>query len=306
MDNDTSPSTRTILARQAGSLSLAVWHDGSEPDELGGYRQRYAYRIASTAGPGIPPVDGRDIRSGVGDAIDTIRSMGTLVNFLSAAGEAYRYDMDHPGGSENRDLFPGWVPEAAYLNSDELAMLAMELEELEELEEPAPTPDTANQTAVSETQDLAGDGPAWPPGRYYTVVFLQDNEGHAVVDLLEEKGADDVIEHLAQWDFGSETLDAALFNTEVYSEVPVYQATRVAENGPYVLTYNPGLGDVHLLRAFPTDMECPAWWPERYTGITSPTGSARPATPTEPAPVSRRPTLPARPEPSRFDDGMAL
>jgi hypothetical protein len=300
MDNDTSPSTRAIVARQAGSLSLAVWHDGSEPDELGGYRQRYAYRIASTAGPGIPPFDGRDIHSGVGEAVDTIRSMATLVNLLSAAGEAYRYDMDHPGSSENLDLFPDWVREAAYLNSDELAMLAMELDE------PAPTPDTAKQTAVSETQDLAGDGPAWPPGRYYTVVFLQDNEGHAVVDLLEEKGADAVIEHLTQWDFGSETLDAALFNTEVYSEVPVYQGTRVAENGPYVLTYHPGLGDVHLLRAFPTDMERPAWWPERYTGITSPTGSARPATPTEPAPVLRRPTLPTRPEPSRLDDGMAM
>ncbi|MCP2282827.1 hypothetical protein APR04_001730 [Promicromonospora umidemergens] len=300
MDNDTSPSTRSMVTRQAGSLSLAVWHDGSEPDELGGYRQRYAYRIASTAGPGIPPVDGRDIHSGVGDDIDTTRSMGTLVNLLSAAGEAYRYDMDHPGGSENLDLFPDWVPEAAYLNSDELTMLAMELEG------PAATPDTADQTAVSETPALAGDGPAWPPGRYYTVVFLQDEEGHAVVDLLEEKGADAVFEHLSQWDFGSRTLDAALFNTEVYSEVPVYQGTRVAENGPYVMTYNPGLGDVHLLREFPADIECPAWWPDRYTGITDPAGSARPATPTEPAPVSRRPDLPARPEPPRFDDGMAL
>ena len=300
MDNNTSPNTRTILARQAGSLSLALWHDGSEPDELGGYRQRYAYRIASTAGPGVPPVDGRDIHSGVGETVDTTRSMATLVNFLSAAGEAYRYDMDHPGGSENLDLLPDWVPEAAHLNSDELAMLAMELEE------PAATPDTANQTAVSETQDLAGDGPAWPPGRYYTVVFLQDNEGHAVVDLLEEKGASAVFEHLAQWDFGSETLDAALFNTEVYSEAPVYQGTRVAEDGPYVLTYNPDLGDVHLLREFPTDMERPAWWPDRYTGITSRAGSARPATPGEPAPVSRRPDLPARPELSRFDDGMSL
>ena len=233
--------------------------------------------------------------------------MGTLVNFLSAAGEAYRYEMDHPGGSENLNLFPDWVPEAAYLNSDELTMLALELESPSALKETGATPDMADgTTVVSATQDLAGDGPAWPPGRYYTVVFLQDEEGHAVVNLLKQVGTDAVIEDLARRD-GAERLDAALFNKEFHLEVPVYQGTRVAENGPYVLTYHPGLGDVHLLREFPRDMERPAWWPDRYTGI--PTSQSTPTTPAPTAEAERsveqRPAPPARPAAS-FDDGLSL
>ncbi|PUB20873.1 hypothetical protein C8K30_11584 [Promicromonospora sp. AC04] len=312
MDNNTSPSTRAMVARQAGSLSLALWHDGAEPDALGGYRHRYAYRIASTAGPGIPPVDGRDIHSGVGDDVDTTRSMGTLVSLLSAAGEAYRYDMDHPGGSENLGLFPGWVPEAAYLNSDELTMLAIELENPSAPEEPGTTTPATDRTAAAPTvptaqEHTAGDEPAWPPGRYYSVVFLQDEEGHAVVDLLEQKGTDAVIKHLTQRDFGSDTLDAALFNTEVYSEVPVYPGTRVVESGPYVLTYHPGLGSVHLLRELPASLERPASWPERYTGI--PTSQGTPTAPTSTAEADR--SMPQRSAPSAratasFDDGVSL
>lgn len=29
----------------------------------------------------------------------------------------------------------------------------------------------------------------WPPGRYYTVILVQDEEGHAVADLLQDQGA---------------------------------------------------------------------------------------------------------------------
>ncbi|WP_454859685.1 hypothetical protein [Promicromonospora soli] len=308
MDNNTSPSTRAMVTRQAGTLSLALWQDGGEPDALGGYRHRYAYRIANTAHPGIRPVDGRDIYSGVGDDVDTTRSMGTLVNLLSAAGEAYRYEMSHQGGSENLGLFPDWVPEAAYMNADELTTLAMELENPMNLEEPRATPAATDITpAVPAAQEHDRDEPAWPPGRYYSVVFLQDEEGHAVVDLLEQKGADAVIEHLTQLDFGSETLDAALFNTEVYPEVPVYEGTRVAENGPYVLTYHPGMGNVHLLRELPADLERPASWPERYTGI--PTSQSTPTTPAPTAEADRSalrpPAPPARPAAS-FDDGLSL
>lgn len=307
MDNNTSPSTRAMVTRQAGALSLALWHDGAEPDELGGFRHRYAYRIADTQRPGIPPHDGRDIYSGVGDDVDTTRSMGTLVTLLSASGEAYRYEMDHPGDSENRDLFPGWVPEAAYMNSDQLTMLAIDLENPSDLEEPGATPSAADVTpAVRAAQEHDGDEPAWPPGRYYSVVFLQDEEGHAVVERLEQEGADAVIEHLARWDFGSETLDAALFNMEVYPEVPVFQGTRVAENSRYVLTYDPDMGDVRLLREQPADLERRASWPERYTGIPT-----SPSTPTTPAPTvadqsALRPPAPlARPAAS-FDDGLSL
>jgi hypothetical protein len=306
MDNDTSTSTRKMVTRQAGTLSLALWHDGGEPDELGGHRQRYAYRIASTAGPGIRPVDGRDIYSGVGDDVDTTRSMGTLVNLLSAAREAYHYDMAHPGDSENLDLFPGWVPEAAYMNADELAMLAMELEDPSVLEEPGTTPTATDvKPAVPTAQERAGDEPAWPPGRYYTVVFLQNEQGHAVVELLEQVGTDTVIEELARRD-GAERLDAALFNKEIHLEVPVYLGTQVAQNGPYVLTYHVGMGDVHLLRELPTDVERPAWWPQRYTGVAGPAPSTRSVTPAPPTPRTARPDVRHEPPRAPGEDGLGL
>lgn len=306
MNNDApSPSTRKLVARQAGSLSLALWHDGTSPDEHGGYRQRYAYRIADATVPGLVPHDGRDIHSGVGADVDTLTGMGTLVTFLSAAADAYRYQMSHPlSAPENLDLFPAWVTEAAYLNSDELTMLALDLEHPDKPGAVEPTTVEA-PPMVPPDPTAANEGPAWPPGRFYTVVFVQDEEGHAVVDLLQEQGTQAAIDHLAQWDFGSETLEAGLFNKYYHAQVPHYTGTHEATDGPYVLTYQPGLGTVHLLREFPT--EAPGGWPGRYTGLTGSTPVSRPAAPRQPPPASRstRP-LPPRPAGHDPDHGLSL
>lgn len=309
MNNDApSPSTRKLVTRQAGSLSLALWHDGTTPDEHGGYRQRYAYRIADATVPGLVPHDGRDIHSGVGATVDTLAGMGTLVTFLSAAADAYRYQMSNPlSAPENLDLFPAWVTEAAYLNSDELAMLGLELEHPNGLAVVEPATVEAPQVA-SRVQEAANDGPAWPPGRFYTVVFLQDEEGHAVVDLLDEHGVEAAIEHLAQWDYGDETLEAALFNRDYHAEVPTYQGTRDARSGSYVLSYHPGLGTVHLLREFPT--ERPAGWSDRYTGYRDPAANALAERPPQTAASERQPADRHAPHSeiprTRPDDGLSL
>jgi hypothetical protein len=111
----TDPFTRT-----AGNLTLTVWHIGPEysPEDRG-ERQRYAYSITDrTRG-----YEGNDIRSGVGAAPDVRDAMATLVSFLSAAAEAYGYSM-RGYSSDNATLFPQWIMEAAYQNSDELAMLS--------------------------------------------------------------------------------------------------------------------------------------------------------------------------------------
>lgn len=63
---------------------------------------------------------------GWGDAA-SIASAG--LSFLSACAEAYGYRMRTGTCSDNVDLFPEWVAEWAYQNSDELAILQLELDE---------------------------------------------------------------------------------------------------------------------------------------------------------------------------------
>ncbi|GAA2234139.1 hypothetical protein GCM10010413_36680 [Promicromonospora sukumoe] len=308
MNNDTPPSARELVTRQAGSLSLALWHDGTTPDEDGGYRQRYAYRIADATVPGALPHDGRDIHSGVGADGDTTAGMTSLVTLLSAAAESYRHQMSNPlSAPESLNLFPAWVTEAAYLNSDELTMLALELEH--------PGGLGPNESATAEAPPVTsagpeptGEAPAWPPGRYYTVIFLQDEEGHAVVDLLQDQGAQAAIDHLAQWDYGSETMEAALFNQDYHADVPHYSGTSEATDGPYVLSYQPGLGTVHLLRQFPA--QAPDGWPNRYTGVIDPAPGPAAAQAVAPRATATRTAAghAIDPEPARTrpDDGLSL
>lgn len=53
-------------------------------------------------------------------------ALESLCSFLSAAGESYRYaGME----GENSDLFPEKLVEWAYLNSDELVLMTLELSE---------------------------------------------------------------------------------------------------------------------------------------------------------------------------------
>jgi hypothetical protein len=71
--------------------------------------------------------DASDLRSGVGDEIDPRGAMRTLLNFLTAAAETYRYTMNGQV-SEDGDLFSPEASEWAYENDDELCALALDLE----------------------------------------------------------------------------------------------------------------------------------------------------------------------------------
>lgn len=112
----------------AGSLHLSVRYIGDSPDEGGGVRRSYRYLIDDTDSPD-GPVIGTDLYSGVGAPVDARAALATLVSFVSAAGEAYGHTM-RGGQSENQHLFRRGAAEAAYLNSDELQVLAMDLEHL--------------------------------------------------------------------------------------------------------------------------------------------------------------------------------
>lgn len=122
-------SSGTVRASgTAGTLHLSVRYTSDSPDDGGGIRRCYRYQVDDTNSPD-GPVIGTDLYSGVGAPVDARAALATLVAFVSAAGEAYGHTV-RGGQSENQHLFRRGVAEAAYLNSDELQVLAMDLERL--------------------------------------------------------------------------------------------------------------------------------------------------------------------------------
>lgn len=87
--------------------------------------------------------------------------------------------------------------------------------------------------------------------RWVSVVFLQGEEADQVLDVIDRDGTPAAIEHLAGYDYGEETTQAALENGYVYDEPPTGALDRVVtgEDG-YTLTYNPFAGHVSLLREY--------------------------------------------------------
>lgn len=117
-------SPRLLPAVKIGNAFVSIQFDGQTSDG----RARYRFFI---------DVDGQsyednELHSGVGGG--SLQSgMENLLAFLGAAAESYRYSMTYPGKGENLDLFPSWVNEWAYMNSDEISMVQLELEETPEL-----------------------------------------------------------------------------------------------------------------------------------------------------------------------------
>jgi len=265
--NDDPGIARTTA--QAGSLTLTVW-----PDEPVGEHQRYAYRVHDTATG--QTTSGRDLFTGAGAPVEPGRAIRELAGFLSASGEARQYALDHPGLTpENAGLFPEDVAEAARANLDALTLLA----------EHGPQPDQSEASQEGR-----------PARRWVSVVFLQGAEADEVLDLLDQKGADAAIEHLAGYDYGEDTVQAALENGYVYDTPPTGMLDRTASSDIYTLVYSPFLGHLNLLREYNAvpdpallGIDNPAPEPEvrrRTTGRASWestadwfSGSARPAPP---------------------------
>ncbi|MCI1659689.1 MAG: hypothetical protein LKK45_02650 [Bifidobacterium psychraerophilum] len=120
--------------------------------------------------------------------------------------------------------------------------------------------------------------------QWVTVVFLQGEEADQVLDIIQTRGVDAAVEHLARWDYGAETDSAAIINRDVHDAIPAGVLDRTAESGPYTLTYNPFMGHVALHRHPHTSEETP---PEPQPEPEPPTRRrARAITPYEP---TRRP-----------------
>jgi hypothetical protein len=274
-------NSRPALSMKAGSLTITVAYDGVVDANDFGQRHQWSYRLVCSASDEWEPVSGADLYLSPVAPNSPQEAMRTLLSFLTACGESYSYAMRNPSVEpEDLDLFPSWVPEAAYLNSGELEMLALELEEsggdgdadpvyregLDERDEPGAEADPELAYAVEFEVD--GPEPTWPPATLFDVVFLQGEEGYDMVDFIDEHGVDAAIERLSGWDFGTETMHTALFHGHVYDEAPSTVGDHTAESGPYVLTWHAGLGHVNLLRRFGPGDEPPAWWPDRVAQLS--------------------------------------
>lgn len=114
--------------------------------------------------------------------------------------------------------------------------------------------------STTETSSLSSESPISSPDpdrRWMSVVFLQGEDAHRVLDMIDRSGPQRAIRHLSQWDFGDETRDSALVNGYVYNEVPQSPTDRVVHDDAavYALTYNRRFGYVSLLRTFTPQAE---------------------------------------------------
>lgn len=143
-------------------------------------------------------------------------------------------------------------------------------------------------TAMSASGRIAWhDAPAAPEPvqRWISVVFLQGDDADRVLDLIDRDGTDAAIEHLAGFDYGEETVQAALVNGYVYDTPPTGALDKTATRDVYTLTYSPFLGHVSLLRehdALPDPallgIDTPTPAPRRETEPTRESEPARAAT----------------------------
>ena len=93
------------------------------------------------------------------------------------------------------------------------------------------------------------------PARWVGIVFLQGQDANEVLAIIDRDGAEAAIEHLAGFDMGEETTQAALVNGYVYDTIPTGPLDRTTNSGIYTLTYNHDHGHISLLRTHPEPPE---------------------------------------------------
>ena len=76
-----------------------------------------------------------------------------------------------------------------------------------------------------------------------------------MLTIIDRDGTDAAIEHLAGFDMGEETTQAAFVNGYVYNTIPTGPLDHTTTTGVYTLTYNHDHGDGSLLRAHPGTRE---------------------------------------------------
>ncbi len=102
-----------------------------EYSERPGREHRTRYRWTIDLPDGSSHSDD-DLQSGNNSDSGLQSGFGSLLSFLGACGESIRYSDATGRKGENADLFPGPVAEWAATETDELAMLGLEIEGCEE------------------------------------------------------------------------------------------------------------------------------------------------------------------------------
>ncbi|MGO3151919.1 MAG: hypothetical protein ACTIJJ_04750 [Galactobacter sp.] len=108
------------------------------------------------------------------------------------------------------------------------------------------------------------------PARWVGIVFLQGQDADEVLAIIDRDGTDAAIEHLAGFDMGEETTQAAFVNGYVYDTIPTGALDHTTTAGVYTLTYNHDHGHVSLLRAHTETREPDAEAPSARTTPTRP------------------------------------
>jgi hypothetical protein len=242
---------------EAGSLRLSVNYIGPAADEGGGWRSRFLYRVDGPPTSYPSTFIGSDLYSRVSSETTAREMLQSLASFLANAGERYASHMAAPDAE-----YPEWVYEAAYVNSEELGLLA------EGADEPGETPAIRVE--------------------YVSIVFLQGDEAEEALELLESDAPPAAIEYLSQWDYGEETEMAARANGHVYPEPPASAHDMTWAEDEYVLSWSMPFGTVGLSRRVevpvsPTATAAPpSRDADRHMGPATPLSTSRTSADREP------------------------
>lgn len=171
----------------------------------------------------------------IGDLISGVRSLRQVLDQLAAAHIAARARAHDDAGNQAAGA-------TSALAADELHQAGTLLDSVEA------RLDAASQHYGRIAWHPAPTASETPRVRWISVVFLQGSEADEVLDVIDREGTDAAIEHLAGFDYGEETVQAALENGYVYDEPPRGTLDKVVTRDVYTLTYNPFLGHVSLLR----------------------------------------------------------
>lgn len=188
-----------------------------------------------------------ELHNVLGDALNSVRSLRQTLDQVARAYETHRAR----AGDDNGDITAG--ARFIFTASSELHDAAQLLDGVE---------------AGLNVASHASRQITWQPAeastpRYISVVFLQGEDADRALQMMDELGHVDAIDHLSGWDYGEETTQAALSNGYVYDAPPVAQLDRVVSSGEYTLIANPSYRYVSLLRMYhatpdPSDAPAPA------------------------------------------------
>lgn len=176
-----------------------------------------------------------DMYGVLGDLLGSVRSLEQVLTQAANAHENMRDRAADDAGDRATGI------RDALATAGELRQAAALIGEAERRLDAASA--AAGRIAWHPTAEVQADA-----GRVISVVFLQGGEADRFLDLIDHGAADAVIQELAGFDYGDETVDAALENGYVYDTPPQGPLDRVTTLDAYTLVYNPNHRHLGLYR----------------------------------------------------------